>query len=149
MSLNPIAHNGMETLSFRQIDALNGFGKGTAFRLFKQWRAALIEGQHYFYLSSVSRESPIDTLRRDGRIYRNTRQPVHTHDLGVRTERQPDQEVTAIAFNAIEQLIAEVAPIEQQQSTRGPRAQVQSTMVSRPLVRQLHTFEPLPQNAHD
>ena len=40
MAVEPIDFDGVETLSFRQIDAMNGFNKGTTFRLFKRLRAA-------------------------------------------------------------------------------------------------------------
>ena len=33
--VKPIAFAGVETLSFRQLDELNGLGKGSSFKLFK------------------------------------------------------------------------------------------------------------------
>ncbi len=68
----PIEHNGTQTLSFRQIDTLNGFDKGSAFRLFKQCRDVLCEGEDYFYLSATSDQALIDSLRAEDRIYRTT-----------------------------------------------------------------------------
>ncbi|MCK8515084.1 hypothetical protein M0534_01890 [Methylonatrum kenyense] len=69
---DPIEHDGVQTLSFRQIDGLNGFAKGTAFRLFKRCRAELREGQDYFYLPAASHPALIESLKTDGRIYRGT-----------------------------------------------------------------------------
>ncbi len=71
-STTPIEHDGMQTLSFRQIDALNGLAKGTAFRLFKRCRDELGEGQDYFYLSAASHPALIESLKTEGRIYRST-----------------------------------------------------------------------------
>lgn len=73
MSANdPILHCGTETLSFCQIDNLNQFAKGTAFRLFKAGRHALEEGQDFFYLPAEQHAPLIDALKASGQIYATT-----------------------------------------------------------------------------
>jgi len=71
-SIEPIPYQGVETLSFRQLDQLNEFPKGTAFRLFKAGRQALIEGQDYFHLPEAAHADLIETLRARGQIYAST-----------------------------------------------------------------------------
>lgn len=68
----PILHAATETLSFCQIDYLNGFTKGTAFRLFKAGRQHLVEGQDYFYLPAVQHADKIHLLKATGQIYPTT-----------------------------------------------------------------------------
>jgi len=69
----PINFDGVETLSFRQIDDLNGFVKGTAFRLFKRAGSDLMEGRDYYYLPASSHGAFIESLRALGSIYSSTR----------------------------------------------------------------------------
>ncbi|MGD8430412.1 MAG: ORF6N domain-containing protein [Ectothiorhodospiraceae bacterium] len=69
MSVRPIEFDGLETLSFRQLDQLNGLAKGGSFRAFKRLRAQLCEGVHYFVLDAAEYPDRIESLRRDGRIY--------------------------------------------------------------------------------
>jgi len=70
--VEPIEFDGNETLSFRQIDAMNGFSKGTAFRLFKRWREELAEGYDYYYLPAEVHGGFIQSLKATGRVYRST-----------------------------------------------------------------------------
>ena len=67
-----IRFNGTDTLSFRQIDELNGLAKGDTFRLFKRRRAELEEGVDYFYLPAGEYADLIERLRQEGRIYATT-----------------------------------------------------------------------------
>lgn len=68
-SIEPIIHDGVETLSFCQIDHLNRLPKGTAFRLFKAHRQTLAEGRDYFYLPASSDARLIESLKTTGQIY--------------------------------------------------------------------------------
>lgn len=68
----PIVHAGFETLSFFQIDYLNGFTKGAAFKLFKAGREHLEEGRDYFYLSAAQHAEKIQILKASGQIYPTT-----------------------------------------------------------------------------
>jgi hypothetical protein len=68
-STDPIVHNGIETLSFRQSDQLNQQAKGTTFKLFKAARQELVEEYDYFYLSATSYSKRIETLKSTGQIY--------------------------------------------------------------------------------
>ncbi|MBS3805326.1 MAG: hypothetical protein KGY54_12315 [Oleiphilaceae bacterium] len=70
--MKPIDFEGTETLSFRQIDAVNGFAKGTAFRLFKRWRSELTEGCDYYYLPASSHGAFIESLKAEGKVYTRT-----------------------------------------------------------------------------
>jgi hypothetical protein len=73
MSRNdPIVHAGIETLSFCQIDNLNQFPKGTAFRLFKAGRHELEEGLDYVYLPAAEYPRLIESLKASGQIYSTT-----------------------------------------------------------------------------
>ena len=76
-----IDFRGQNTLSFRQIDELNGLPKGSAFRRFKRLRDWLEEGVDYHYLSATDEATRIEALRREGRIYSGT------HHLVLITER--------------------------------------------------------------
>ncbi|XOZ34516.1 hypothetical protein ACMDCT_04605 [Halomonadaceae bacterium KBTZ08] len=67
--MEPIDYNGTPTLSFRQIDELNGFTKGTTFRLFKRAGDALQQDRDFFYLPASTHGGWIETLRAEGRIY--------------------------------------------------------------------------------
>ena len=71
--MQPIDYQGTETLSFLQIDSLNGLAKGTAFRLFKRCESALVEGRDYFYLPESAHAAFIQTLKDQGSIYQTTR----------------------------------------------------------------------------
>lgn len=57
------------TLSFRQLDELNGLDKGSSFKVFKAYQAQLQEGTDYFYLSAFSHGDWIETLKAAGLIY--------------------------------------------------------------------------------
>tara|TARA_R110000782_G_scaffold85080_1_gene165559 strand:+ start:484 stop:882 length:399 start_codon:yes stop_codon:yes gene_type:complete len=71
-STDPIVHNGIETLSFRQIDQLNQLAKGTTFKLFKADRQELVEECDYFYLPASSYSKQIEALKSTGQIYVTT-----------------------------------------------------------------------------
>lgn len=97
-AINPINFDGVETLSFRQIDALNCFVKGTAFRLFKRAGSNLIEGRDYYYLPASSHGAFIESLRALGSIYPSTRHLVLITRSGYGrlttsdTDSEPDNE---------------------------------------------------------
>ena len=71
-AIEPIEFDGVETLSFRQIDSMNGVSKGTAFRFFKRLRGELSEGRDYYYLPQQSHGAFIQSLRDTGQVYRST-----------------------------------------------------------------------------
>lgn len=71
--MEPIDYNGTPTLSFRQVDTMNGFTKGTTFRLFKRAGNALQEGRDFFYLPAPEHGEWIETLRAAGTIYPSSR----------------------------------------------------------------------------
>jgi hypothetical protein len=71
-AVEPILFSNAETLSFRQIDEMNGLNKGTTFRLFKQCQEALVEGIDYFYLPEESHETFIRSLKASAQIYQST-----------------------------------------------------------------------------
>ena len=70
--MEPIELNGETTLSLRQIDELNGFRKGTAFRVFKHAGQNLKEGVDYHYLPQSQHRHYIEQLSRAGHIYAST-----------------------------------------------------------------------------
>lgn len=70
--MQPIVFAQVETLSFRQIDQLNGLSKGASFRLFKTHRQHLEEGIDYFYLPEQTHRAFLDELKVSGRIYVST-----------------------------------------------------------------------------
>lgn len=70
--IDAIRYAGHETLSFKQLDELNGVQKGTAFRAFKRRREQLVEQTDYFYLSGTEHEAFIEALKTAGQIYRST-----------------------------------------------------------------------------
>lgn len=71
-AVEPIVFEGVETLSFRQIDTMNGVIKGTAFRLFKRLRGELHEGRDYYFLSQHSHGTFIQSLKDTEQIYHGT-----------------------------------------------------------------------------
>lgn len=71
--METIDYNGIPTLSFRQADELNGFTKGTTFRLFKRAGDALQQERDFFYLPAPEYSEWIETLRAAGRIYPSSR----------------------------------------------------------------------------
>ena len=71
-SVAAIHYAGQETLSFKQLDELNGVQKGTAFRAFKRRRKHLVEAVDYFYLPGSEHETFIGSLKGAGQIYRST-----------------------------------------------------------------------------
>lgn len=70
--IDTIQYAGQETLSFKQLDELNGVQKGTAFRAFKRRRDQLVEQTDYFYLPGTDHEAFIESLKGAGQIYRST-----------------------------------------------------------------------------
>ena len=72
MSIQPIRHADLDTLSFRQLDSLNGLAKGSVFKLFKARQARLQEGLDYFYLPAVEHAELIAELKSSGQIYATT-----------------------------------------------------------------------------
>lgn len=71
--MEPIDCNGTPTLSFRQIDEMNGFTKGTTFRLFKHSGDALEEGRDFFYFPASEYGEWIEALQAAGKVYRSSR----------------------------------------------------------------------------
>lgn len=63
-----IPYNGYSTLSFRQLDVLNGLPKGSTFRVFKRCEE-LREGEDYFYLAAEDAPEAIAQWREAGLIY--------------------------------------------------------------------------------
>ncbi len=80
--MQPIVYQGVETLSFRQIDDMNGLTKGSAFRLFKRSENRLEEGRDYYYLSDASHSAFIESLKVAGSIYPTTRHLVLVTRVG-------------------------------------------------------------------
>ncbi|SDU29354.1 hypothetical protein [Halopseudomonas salegens] len=80
--MQPIVYQGVEALSFRQIDDMNGLAKGTAFRLFKRCRDQLEEGRDYYYLPDASHGDFIESLKVAGSIYLTTRHLVLVTRVG-------------------------------------------------------------------
>lgn len=70
--MEPIHYNDTPTLSFRQIDEINGFTKGTTFRLFKHSGDALQEGRDFFYCPASEYRAWIETLQAAGKVYRSS-----------------------------------------------------------------------------
>ncbi|QIB51746.1 ORF6N domain-containing protein [Pseudomonas sp. OIL-1] len=70
--INPIEYAGQATLSFKQLDELNGVEKGTAFRAFKRRREQLVEQIDFFYLNAAEHAAFIESLKASGQIYRST-----------------------------------------------------------------------------
>lgn len=72
LTTQPIVFAECETLSFRQIDQLNGLSKGATFRIFKRYRQELLEDHDYFYLPATSHEALIQSLKASEQVYRST-----------------------------------------------------------------------------
>ncbi len=72
-SVEPIHFAGVDTLSLRQLDELNGLPKGSSFRWFKACEGELVEGLDYFHLPADGHQAFIDQLRSAGQIYASTR----------------------------------------------------------------------------
>lgn len=72
MTIKPIDYAGQATLSFKQLDELNGVEKGTAFRAFKRRRGQLVEQVDFFYLDAAEHAGFIESLKAAGLIYRST-----------------------------------------------------------------------------
>lgn len=68
----PSSQGPISTLSFRQLDELNGLNKGSCFKLFKQQQAQLHEGSDYYYLPAQMYGEWIATLKAAGQIYAST-----------------------------------------------------------------------------
>lgn len=90
---DPIIHCGIQTLSFAQLDHLNGFTKGTTFRLFKAGRAQLVEDRDYFHLPYSTHAPLIEALKVSGQIYASTVNLVLLSRDGYTRLRQISQEV--------------------------------------------------------
>lgn len=67
--VKPIAFAGVETLSFRQLDELNGLGKGSSFKLFKTHLSALEEDSDYFYVSGDAHPQLLAELKKSEQVY--------------------------------------------------------------------------------
>ncbi len=67
--VRPIAFAGVQTLSFRQLDELNGLGKGSSFKLFKTHLAALKEDSDYFYVSGDAHPQLLAELKKSDQVY--------------------------------------------------------------------------------
>lgn len=91
-STEPIVYSGVQTLSFSQLDSLNGFGKGTSFRLFKAGRHALVEGSDYFHLPYSTHSQLIESLKARGQIYSSTVNLVLLSRAGYARLRQVQQD---------------------------------------------------------
>lgn len=68
-TMQPIRFAEVDTLSFRQIDELNGVAKGTSFKLFKKHLAALTEGKDYFHVCGATHPLLLAQLKKAGRVY--------------------------------------------------------------------------------
>ncbi len=64
-----IEFQGKNTLSLRQLDALNGVAKGTSFRRFRAREHRLREDEDYFLLDARAHAALIEGLRARGLIY--------------------------------------------------------------------------------
>lgn len=64
----PFHYQGVEVMSFKQLDSLNGVPKGTTFKAFKRARERLCEGEDYLYLEPAAAAE----LRERGLIYAGT-----------------------------------------------------------------------------
>lgn len=71
-TITPIKHLDQQTLSFRQMDALNGLPKGSSFRLFKHHREQLREGQDFYYLDGEQHQPLLARLKASEQIYQRT-----------------------------------------------------------------------------
>lgn len=78
-----ITHQGLNTLSLRQLDELNGVPKGTTFRLFKRCDA-LQEGEDFLYLAAEDAPKQIAEWREAGLIYPATVNVVLLTEAGYR-----------------------------------------------------------------
>ncbi len=67
-----IQFQGKNTLSLRQLDALNCVMKGTSFRRFRAREQALTEGEDYFLLDAGEHAGLLESLRARGLIYPST-----------------------------------------------------------------------------
>lgn len=65
----PFVHRGREVLTLRQIDRMNGMVKGTAFRVFKRVRAALVEDRDYFVLDATGADPLLARLQAAEAVY--------------------------------------------------------------------------------
>ncbi len=72
LAITPIAYQGLETLSLRQLDELNAVPKGTSFRAFKRALPNLHEGEHFFHLPADEHKDWIDALKASGQVYATT-----------------------------------------------------------------------------
>lgn len=95
-----IRYRGVDTLSFRQLDALNGVPKGTTFRRFK-YCAELVEGRDFFHVAAEAEPGRIAEWRDAGLIYPGSVHVVLITESGYRrlqagggegvTDRDPDR----------------------------------------------------------
>ncbi|MDN3516133.1 ORF6N domain-containing protein [Aquisalimonas lutea] len=82
-----IEYQGHNTLSFRQLDELNGLAKGTTFRLFKRC-VDLEEGVDFFYLPAEEHADAIAAWREQGLIYPASVNVVLVTEAGYRKLQQ-------------------------------------------------------------
>lgn len=71
MPERPIEFHGSPTLTFRQLDRLNGVPKGTSFRRFKRVHGCLREGRDFFVLDAIRDAELIAELRAREDAYAN------------------------------------------------------------------------------
>lgn len=90
-AVTPILFAGVETLSLRQLDELNGVPKGTTFRWFKRCETELVEGSDYFRLDAEEYAGLIDRLRANDSIYLSTRHLLLLTREGCQRLRQGSQ----------------------------------------------------------
>jgi hypothetical protein len=88
--MESIDFNGRRTLSFLQLDRLNGVPKGTAFRHFRAIRHELEEGRDYFYLDAATHGSFIAQLQQRGLAYPGTPHVVLITESGYRRMLGPE-----------------------------------------------------------
>ncbi len=72
MPVEFIQFRGLNTLSLKQLDQMNGVPKGTTFRRFKRREASLDEGRDYFLLRPGDAPELLARLRDSGMIYPST-----------------------------------------------------------------------------
>ena len=85
------------------------------------------------------------SLKLDGA---STPATMHAHDARIRARRQSRQEVAAVSVNAIKELLAEEAEVEDQQAVAYPRSHAQRAAVIGPFAGELHPLHPASGDAH-
>lgn len=82
--MKSIRFEGHVTLTFRQLDILNGAPKGTAFRRFRALGDRLQEGRDFFYLAPDEHGEFIERLRFERLTYPGTPHVVLITESGYR-----------------------------------------------------------------